>query len=269
LSSPETITSVQNPRVKAAATLRNRRERELRRRFQINGARELVRAIAAGWPLVEVFVCPPHCASDDSRRVLELLPAIDARVTHVSPEVFARMAYGDRDEGVLAVAAMRSSALADLRFPADPLVAILDGVEKPGNVGAVLRTADAAGVSAVVVAEGTSDLFNPNCVRASVGTLFSLRVCAATRAETLAWLRQQGLEIYAARLDATRDYTEVDYTRPCAIVLGNEVTGLGAEWSANDIRGIRIPMHGIADSLNVSATAAVLFYEARRQRTQA
>jgi TrmH family RNA methyltransferase len=109
-------------------------------------------------------------------------------------------------------------------------------------------------------------LFNPNCVRASVGALFSVPVCAATREETIAWLRERGVSIYAARLDAACDYTQVDYTRPCAIVLGNEAVGLGAEWTAKGIVGIRVPMLGVADSLNVSATAAVVFYEARRQR---
>ena len=171
------------------------------------------------------------------------------------------MAYGDRDDGLLAVASARSLSLADLSLPSDPLVAVLDGVEKPGNVGAILRTADGAGVSAVIVAGGTSDLFNPNCVRASVGTLFSVPVCAAGRMETLECLRTWELAIYAARVDAERDYDKVDYSRPCAIVLGNEATGLGAEWSADDVVGVRIPMRGIADSLNVSATAAVLFYE--------
>jgi TrmH family RNA methyltransferase len=246
--------------------LRDRGEREATGRFQINGARELRRAIEAGWPLVEVFVCSEHCTSEESRLTLALLPAIDARVTHVTPEVFARMAYGDRDDGLLAVAKVRSLGLGDLNLPANPLIAVLDGVEKPGNVGAVLRTADAAGVSAVVVASGTSDLFNPNCVRASVGTLFTLPTCAATREETLAWLRERGVANFAARLEAACDYTDADYTKPSAIVLGNEASGLGREWFAEDITGIRIPMHGVADSLNVSATAAVLFYEACRQR---
>ena len=267
--SPEFITSVQNPRIKALAKLRDRREREARARFQINGAREISRAIEAEWPFVEVFVCPEHCTSEESQRVLELLPRLEARITHVSPDVFARMAYGDRDDGLLAVATTRSLKLADLRLPSDALVAVLDGIEKPGNVGAILRTADGAGVSAVIVAGGNSDLFNPNCVRASVGALFSLPLCAADRTEAIEWLRRENLAIYAARVDAEIDYASVDYSRPCAIVLGNEAAGLGAEWSADDVVGISIPMRGIADSLNVSATAAVLFFEALRQRQPA
>jgi TrmH family RNA methyltransferase len=121
-------------------------------------------------------------------------------------------------------------------------------------------------VSAVIVAGGITDLFNPNCVRASVGALFSIPLCAADRTETIEWLRRDNLAIYAARVDAEHDYTSVDYSRPCAIVLGNEAAGLGPRWSAGAVTGVRIPMHGVADSLNVSATAAVLFYEARRQR---
>jgi TrmH family RNA methyltransferase len=267
--SPEFITSVQNPRIKAVAKLRDRREREARGQFQINGAREIRRAIEARWPLVEVFVCPERCTSDESRRAVAQLPGLPTRVTHVSPDVFARMAYGDRDDGLLAVATARSLALADLQLPDNPVVAVLDGVEKPGNVGAILRTADASGVSAVIVAGGTSDLFNPNCVRASLGTLFTVPVCTVGRAETLAFLRERKLAIFAARVDAQRDYTNVDYSRGCALVLGNEAAGLGAEWLAEDVVAVRIPMRGIADSLNVSGSAAVLFYEALRQRTTA
>jgi TrmH family RNA methyltransferase len=200
--SSEVITSVQNARIKGVAKLRDRREREARGQFQINGAREIRRAIEAAWPIVEVFVCPEHCTSDESQLVLSQLPQTAARVTHVSPDVFARMAYGDRDDGLLAVAVVRSMTLTDLRLPGDPLVAVLDGIEKPGNIGAVLRTADAAGVSAVIVAGGTSDLFSPNCVRASVGTLFTVPVCAATREDTVAWLRERVVSIFSARLDA-------------------------------------------------------------------
>jgi TrmH family RNA methyltransferase len=145
-------------------------------------------------------------------------------------------------------------------------VAVLSGVEKPGNIGAVLRTADAAGVSAVILADPRTDPFNPNAIRASLGTIFSVPVATATVAETLAWLREKQCRILTTRVDARLTYSEADYRGPTAIVLGSEAEGLSDGWSGADDVPVRVPMLGIADSLNVSATAAVLFYEAVRQR---
>jgi TrmH family RNA methyltransferase len=147
-----------------------------------------------------------------------------------------------------------------------PLVVVLEGVEKPGNLGAVLRSADAAGVSALILADSRVDLYNPNAIRASLGTIFSIPVCEAPSGEVLDWLRQHSLKIFAAKVDGSVPYTQVDYRGPTAFVLGAEATGLTSAWTAPDITAIHLPMLGIADSLNVSATAAVLFYEALRQR---
>jgi tRNA G18 (ribose-2'-O)-methylase SpoU len=147
-----------------------------------------------------------------------------------------------------------------------PLLAVLEGVEKPGNLGAVLRSADGAAVQALVAADARTDLYNPNAIRASLGTIFTLPVCAATAGETLDWLRRHGLAIVAARVDAAVPYTKADFRRPTAIVLGSEAEGLSACWSGADVTPVCLPMLGAADSLNVSAAAAVLFYEARRQR---
>ncbi len=159
------------------------------------------------------------------------------------------------------------AALADLKLPDSALVAVLAGVEKPGNVGAVLRSADAAGASAVIAADAGTDLYNPNCIRASLGTVFTLPVCAASEVETLAYLRRERLAIYAARLDDTAiDYRQVQFAPRAAIVLGSEAVGLSDAWRGADIQAVKLPMLGVADSLNVSATAAVLFYEALRQR---
>lgn len=262
-----TITSFQNPRVKAAVRLRDRRHREEQGRIRIDGARELLRAIHAGVPLVEVFVCEPLCKSDEAQRVVAELPQGGAEVLSIAEPIFEKLAFGDRAEGVLGVAKMPRPTLSDLTLPENPLVAVLEGVEKPGNVGAVLRSGDAAGLSALVVADGRTDLFNPNAIRASLGTIFTLPVCPATAQETLDWLRQQGLAIYAARGDGSVLYTEADYRRPAAIVLGSEAQGLTGVWNAADVIPIRLPMLGAADSLNVAATAAVLFYEALRQRS--
>jgi TrmH family RNA methyltransferase len=146
-------------------------------------------------------------------------------------------------------------------------VAVLEKIEKPGNIGAVVRSADAAGVSAVIVADAAGDLYNPNAIRASLGTIFTLPVCAASSAETIAWLRKQKFKIFAARVDGAMDYAACDFAGPCAFILGNEAEGLSGDWHSDDITSIRLPMRGAADSLNVSATAAVLFYEALRQRS--
>ncbi len=262
----EEIFSLQNPRVKRAAKLRDARQRSKQGRFLIDGARELLRAMQAGVELDEVFVCPALCRSQECRMALEQLNAAPIEVVQVSRGVMEKLAFGARTEGVLGVATARRRSLADLVLPAKPLIAVLEGVEKPGNVGAVLRSADAAGVHALIVADGGTDLYNPNAIRASLGTIFTLPVCAASTQETIAWLVRQGLPIFAARVDAPRLYTEVDFRQGAAIVLGSEADGLSADWLQGEIAAIQLPMCGVADSLNVSAAAAVLFYEARRQR---
>ncbi len=260
------ITSQQNPRVKAAIRLRSARHRGKQGRFLIDGARELLQGIEAGVELVEVFVCPPLCNSPESRQVADRLKVTDADVWHVSEAVFRKLAFGERHDGTLAVAAAPRRSLADLRPAGDGLIAVVEGLEKPGNVGAVLRSADGAGVAAVIVVDRATDLFNPNCIRASLGTVFSLPVCTATAAETLGWLRERGLRLYAARPDATLPYTRAELGRNAAVVLGSEAVGLSDVWQSADVTPIKLPMHGRADSLNVSAAAAVLFYEALRQR---
>jgi RNA methyltransferase, TrmH family len=261
------ITSLQNPRVKDAVRLRDRRHREKQGRILIDGARELRRAIAAGVKLLEVFVCEPLCHSDDARHLLAALPQCGGEVWHVTESVFERLAFGQRAEGVLGVAEMPRPSLETLELrEACKLVAVIESVEKPGNVGAVLRSADAAGVSAVIVADGRTDLFNPNTIRASLGTIFAMPVCEAANGDVLAWLRQRQFQIVAARVDGSVPYTRVDYRGPTAIVLGGEAPGLSPIWTGDDITAVSLPMLGAADSLNVSVTAAVLFYEALRQR---
>ena len=184
----------------------------------------------------------------------------------MTPEVCEKLAFGDRAEGVVGVATTPRKLLSEITLPERPLIAVLEGVEKPGNLGAVLRSADGAGIAALVVADGRTDLYNPAAIRASLGTIFSMPVCEATGQETLAWLRTCGLTIVASRTDGEVPYTEVDYSAGAAIVLGGETEGLSDVWSGSDVTAIRLPMLGAADSLNVSATAAVIFYEALRQR---
>ena len=259
------ITSVHNPRVKAAIKLRTGRERTRQSRILIDGIREIQRAHQAGVALYDVFACLP--AGDDSgRREIQALAAAGVAVHRVAPHVFARLAYGQREQGAVAVAEPRCHSLAELVPVADSLVVVLQGVEKPGNVGAVVRTADAVGASAVIVADGATDLYNPNAIRASLGTIFAVPVCVADSRSSLVWLRRHRLQILAARVGAAIEYTRVRYHGPTAIVLGSESAGLSDIWQGPDITPVSLPMKGLADSLNVSATAAILLYEALRQR---
>jgi TrmH family RNA methyltransferase len=260
------ITSRQNPRVKDAAQLRASRARQRQGRFLIDGLREIARALAAGIRCIEAFICDELCVTPECRNVVLALESTDAEIFSVPPEVYAKLAFGEREDGVVFVAEAPKRQLHDLQLPATPLVAVLDGIEKPGNLGAILRSADAAGVDAVVAADARTDLYNPNTIRASLGTVFSANVCEATARDTLTWLRERGLAIIAARPDASQLYTEADMRGGTAIVLGSEAAGLAPAWGGENVTAVRIPMHGLADSLNVSTTAAVLFYEALRQR---
>lgn len=264
-ATPE-ITSRSNPRVAAVAGLRDRRERERQGLTIVDGSREVRRALESGADVVEAFVCGPLLAGPDARAALDALAAGGTAVTPVSRGVFEKLAFGDRAEGLLAVVRIPDLSLGRLALPADPLVAIIEGVEKPGNIGAVLRSADGAGADALVAASPRTDLFNPNAIRASAGTIFRVPLAAAPAADALGWARAAGLRIVATRVDADGAYTGADLSGPIAIVLGAEADGLTATWDAPDIEAVRIPMRGIADSLNVSVAAALLLFEARRQR---
>ena len=261
-----TIESLQNPRVKAAVRLRDRRERDETGLTIVDGVRELARAIGAGASVDEAFVCDELVRTDEARAVVRRLQATAAHVWHVPPAVLEKVAFGERAEGVIAIVRVPSLDVTNLRPPADPLIAVLEGVEKPGNLGAIIRSADGAGVDALIAADPRTDLFNPNAIRASLGTIFAVPSASATNEEAIAWLRGGNARIVAARTDAARLHTEADLTGPLAIVLGGEAGGLTGAWDAPDIERVRLPMLGVADSLNVSVAAAVLFYEARRQR---
>jgi TrmH family RNA methyltransferase len=263
------ITSLQNKRVKNAARLRNRRGRKAQDRIIIDGAREVLRALEAGVEAVEIFLCEELIRRPEAQRAVEMGRQLGIPMLQTAPAVFEKLAFGDRAEGVVAVAATPRSALPALVLPENPLVVILERVEKPGNLGGVVRTADAVGAAAVVVADAAADLYCPNAVRASLGTIFSLPVVAAGGRDVLAWLRRQEMGVFAARVEGSVNYTDVDYTGPSAIVLGSEASGLSPWWQADDITSISLPLLGSADSLNVSATAAVLMYEALRQRREA
>ena len=266
-----TIDSPANPRIKAALRLRERRERETTSLTLVDGGREALRAMEGGAVVESAFVCTTLLSSPEARRVAEKLSqsfgpfgaSID--VAEVSERAFERLAYGDRADGVVLVVRVPHTELADLALPPEPLIVVTEEVEKPGNVGAILRSADAVGADAVVAVGGT-DLFNPNVIRASVGTVFTMLVAAASAADTAAWLRVRGVRVVASLVDAPRLHVETDLRGPLAIVLGSEATGLSKAWRTPDVETVRLPMAGAADSLNVSVAAAVLLYEAWRQR---
>jgi TrmH family RNA methyltransferase len=260
------LTSSANPRIRAAAALRERRQRDLTGLTLIDGARELRRAIDAGVHVVEAFICEPLLAGPDARAALDRMLEHGTPIRPTSETVFAKLAFGERAEGLVAVATIPATGMDGLDLPAEALVAVLEGVEKPGNLGAVLRSADGAGVDAVIAASPRTDLFNPNAIRASAGTVFTVPLAAGGTPEVLDWLRGQGFRIVATRVDARRPYTAADLTGRLALVFGAEDEGLGPAWTGDDVEGVRLPMHGVADSLNVSVSAAILFYEARRQR---
>ncbi len=260
------LTSFANPRVKAAIALRDRRERDRTGQTLVDGAREVRRALDAGVEVVSVFVCEPLLAGVDARAALDTLAERGVQMQATSEAVFAKLAFGSRAEGLVAIVRIPSTSLDGLHLPEAPLVVVVEGVEKPGNIGAVMRSADGAGADALIAASPRSDLFNPNAIRASAGTVFSVPLASAASGVVETWLRHAGLRIVAARVDASRLYTEVDLRGPVALVLGAEADGLTDAWDGDDVEAVRLPMLGAADSLNVSVSAAILLYEARRQR---
>jgi len=265
----KTITSHRNPHVTDAGRLRERRGRDQQGRIIVDGAREILRGLQGGVEFVEVFFCAELCNHEDAHLAISALSTTHASILAVSADVFGRVAFGQRAEGIVGIAKMPRLQLSDVPLAEKPLVLILEAVEKPGNVGAVVRSADGAGASAVILTDAKTDIYNPNAIRSSMGTLFTKTVCAASSDETLAWLRAHEMQVFAARVDGALPYADQDYTGPAAIVLGSETAGLSSIWHADDIRPIRLPMCGAADSLNVSAAASVLLYEALRQRQRA
>lgn len=263
------VSSRHNPRFRAALALRESRARRSRGRLLIDGAREIGRALDAGVRVQEAWVVPERVRDEAARALLPRLHAAGADLLTTTPTLLAALAYGERDDGIVAVAHEPATDLAHLALPAQPLLAVVEQVEKPGNLGALLRSADGAGVDAVIVADPRCDPWNPNAIRASLGTIFRMPLAVCSSEEAIAWSRRQGLRILAARVDGALDYDTADLTGPLAIVVGAEADGLGQTWSGADVTGVRIPMLGLADSLNVSVSAAILFYEARRQRRAA
>ncbi len=266
------ISSPQNPRIKEIQRLRQGKKRREIGKFLIDGRREVYRAAASGFPILEVYFAPDLADDETFAWMQEFNEQYSNRIEchEVPGNLFEKIAYGEREDGVLAVAKYTEITLDEIyeRLPSDrpPLIGVIEGVEKPGNIGAILRSADGAGLSALIVADPQTDLFNPNTIRASLGTIFSVPVCTADSEKTAAWLKEHSIFTYAAIVDGAIHYTQADFIQPCAIVLGSEAWGLTETFRGEGIQPIFLPMLGIADSLNVSTTAAILFYEALRQR---
>ena len=260
------IASPSNPRIKGTARLRDRRQRDATGLTLVDGTREVRRALDAGAGVVEAFVCEPLLGGEDARAALDALAAHSIPTISTTEAAFAKVAFGDRADGLVAVVRIPPMRLDDLALPDDPLIVVVEAVEKPGNLGAVLRSADGAGVDALIAASPRTDLMNPNAIRASAGTIFSVPLASGSTDEVVDWLGRRSIPIVATLVDAETPYTDADLTGPLAIAFGSEATGLTAPWRTPGVNGIRLPMLGIADSLNVSVSAAVVLYEARRQR---
>lgn len=263
----EKITSVQNARVKRVVALQQKSsERRREGVFVVEGRRELEHCLEAGLRVESVFACP-EMGGEEVRSACARASAQGAVVCEVTPQVYEKMAYRGSTEGVVAVVEEKPLKLSDLKLSYKPLVVVLERVEKPGNLGAVLRSADASGVEAVVVCDPLTDLYNPNLIRSSIGAIFSVPCVACTSEECIGFLKERGIQILTAQLQDSHLYYDVDMRRPTAIVMGTESTGLTPRWREAADAHIRIPMLGRLDSLNVSVSAAILMFEAVRQRT--
>ena len=257
------ITSLQNPKIKEAVRLRNRRDRDQSDRFLIEGYRELKRAVDAGIKIETVFYCPELFLGENEK---DLIAAAQSSAFACTPAVFAKLSYRDRPDGILAVAPQMHLKLADIKLSTCPFLLVAESIEKPGNLGTILRSSDAAGVDAVIVCDRTTDIHNPNVVRSSVGTLFTQPVIEASSEETIAFLKQHSISIAAATPHADLEFTQADLKVPLAIAMGTEQYGLSELWMKEADISVRIPMFGTADSLNVASATTLLLYEVVRQR---
>lgn len=229
--------------------------------FLIEGKREISLALKGGYEIETILFYPEICTEIEAKKISNTTELIE-----INKDVFQKLAYRDTTEGILAIAKTKSQQLSDLKLSDNPLILIAEATEKPGNIGALLRTADAANLDAVIIANPKSDLYNPNVVRSSVGCLFTNQIATGTTAEIIAFLKEKKINFYCATLQNSTSYHTQDYTTPTALVVGTEATGLTQEWRDAATQNIIIPMQGEIDSMNVSVAAAILIFEAKRQR---
>ncbi len=264
------ITSLHNSRIKDVIKLTKHHERDARRVTVVEGMREVSRALENGVIPIEAYICP-ELATDDMvavivRKLYTLEQNRQLALFEVTPVIFAKLAYRDDSAGILVVVPYLQRTLDQLPLGTPAFLAVIEGVEKPGNLGTILRTADAVGVDGVIVCAGATDLHNPNVIRASLGTLFTVPVVETPTLDAIAWLRRHQVRIIAATPDAQTRYTATEMTGPLAVVMGSEAHGLGADWLAAADETVAIPMHGAADSLNLATSTALILYEVIRQR---
>jgi TrmH family RNA methyltransferase len=263
---PEKITSLQNPRVKQLVKLRDRRDRDEAGLFLVEGYREVRRALEKNIRLHELYFCPEWFLGENEPGLIEQARQAGTQLFELSKDAFAKCAYRDRPDGLLAVAPQWKHGLADLKLGPHPFLLVVESIEKPGNLGTILRSADAAGVDGVIVCDAVTDVFNPNVVRSSTGVLFSVPIVVAESTAVHAWLVEKGVRIVATTPDTPNIYTKVDLCGPLAIVMGSEQFGLSDFWLKESNLLVRIPMAGQADSLNVAMATIIALFEAVRQR---
>lgn len=257
------ITSIQNPLIKSLVQLQEKAKvRKQTGTFLIEGKREIELAIKGKYDLETILFVPELISEEYISKVSN--KQID--LIEINKEVYQKLAYRDTTEGILAVAKTKSLTLSDLKLPENPLILVLESIEKPGNIGAMLRTCDAANIDAVIIANPKTDLYNPNIVRSSVGCLFTNQIATGTTEDVIAFLKKHNIAIFGATLQNSNAYHTQNYTVPTALVVGTEATGLTQAWRDNATQNIIIPMQGEIDSMNVSVAAAILLFEAKRQR---
>lgn len=264
------IHSRQNDQVKNLVRLRERKHRDRQQRFLVEGLREIGHAINAGYEVEDLYYCPELFPTGDHANFIgELRQQHTLRLTRLSQDAYSKASLREGPDGLLGVARQQANALTDLKLPKNPLLLVLEGIEKPGNLGAILRSADGAGVDAVILVDCVLDLYNPNAIRSSQGLIFALPIASAAREALAAWLEQQSIQLIATTPDTQDLHWSIDYRPATALFLGSESDGLTHYWLDKAAKKIRILMAGRADSLNVAAATAVCLYEAARQRALA
>lgn len=260
------ITSTSNPHIKSLVRLRSRRERDRSGRFLIEGFRELRRAAEAGVQVDTLYTCPELYLGDNEPGLVEQLASAGARIVTVAEGPFRKASYRSRPEGLLAVAPRFPTGLERLRTGSHSLILVAESIEKPGNLGTMLRTSEAAGADAVAVSDPTTDVFNPNVVRASLGTLFTVPLAVGDSSDVIRRLQEIGVTLLAATPEGDAAHWAVDMTKPVAIAVGSEQYGLSGHWLEAADHRIAIPMPGSVDSMNAAMAAGILLFEAVRQR---
>jgi TrmH family RNA methyltransferase len=261
----EKITSLQNAKIKALKRLDKPAERKEQGVFLVEGLREVVLAKRASYQIEQLFICPELLKPQSDYSLEELK---NEEKVEITDSVYRSVAYRESTEGIFATIRLKSHSIEDLTLPPNPLILVIEAVEKPGNLGAMLRTADAAGVDAVIICDTRTDLYNANVIRSSIGTVFTNSIAVASVEETIHFLQANKIAMLAATPEAEKEYTNQSMTAATAIVVGAEAEGLSATWKKTATENVHIPMLGEIDSLNVSVSAALLLYEAVRQRQQ-